>query len=176
MTARRILFWIHLSAGCLAGIVILTLSITGILLAYKRQILASSDQRFLQQPVAGAQRLPLETLLAGVRSQSPQPPTGITLRADPRAPVAFDLGRERTVFVDPYSGQILGEQSPRLRKFLSDVEGIHRWLGTSPENRATGRAITGACNLALLLLVASGPFLWWPKQWKWKNLRKITLP
>ncbi len=102
-------------------------------------------------------------------------PTNITLRADTAAPVAFDFGRERTVFVDPYTGQMLGEGSSRLREFFAAMEDWHRALGLSGDRRSLGRAVTGACNLSFLILVTTGPFLWWPKEWTWNNLKKITL-
>jgi len=50
MTARKILFWIHLTAGVSAGIVILILSITGVLLSFERQIKKRSDQAYRVAP------------------------------------------------------------------------------------------------------------------------------
>ncbi len=175
MTPRRVLFWIHLAAGCAAGLVILVMSVTGVLLAYKRQMINLSDRGFWVQPAAGAQRLPLDALLATIQESPGRAPTAITVRADSAAPVAFDFGRERTVFVNPYTGQVLGEGSRKLRTFFSTVEDVHRWLGVSNGNRSAGRAITGACNLSFLILVITGPILWWPKEWNWSNLKKITL-
>jgi|KBSMisStandDraft_5_1062788.scaffolds.fasta_scaffold07130_6 uncharacterized iron-regulated membrane protein len=175
MTPRRVLFWIHLIAGCVAGLVILIMSVTGILLAYKRQIMHHADRVSQWQPGPGAQRLPVEQLLAAIQKDQGQMPTGITVRADSNDPVSFDFGRERTVLVNPYTGQVLGEESPRLRTFFSSVEGWHRWLAMGGEKRPWGRAITGACNLCFLVLVMTGPFLWWPKEWTWNNLKKITL-
>jgi len=101
MTPRRFLFWIHLPAGCVAGLVILVMSVTGILLAYRRQIITWSDRSFQAQPATGAQHLPLEDLLATMQEAQGRLPSNITVRADPAAPVSFDFGRERTVFVDP---------------------------------------------------------------------------
>ena len=95
------------------------------------------------------------------------------VRSDPAAPVQLSFGRDRTLFVNAYSGAVLGEAAPGLHAFFSKVEDVHRYLGTSGTSRSAGRAVTGACNLAFLLLVVSGPFLWWPKDWTWKNLRKI---
>jgi uncharacterized iron-regulated membrane protein len=175
MTPRRFLFWVHLTAGCVAGLVILIMSVTGVLLAYKRQIINWADRGYHSQPATGAHRLPVDELLARLQAAQGRAPSAITVRYDPAAPVAFDFGRERTLFVDPYSGQLLGEESPRLRAFFSQVEDLHRWLGASAESRASGRAITGACNLSFLILVVTGPILWWPKEWTWRNLRKITL-
>jgi uncharacterized iron-regulated membrane protein len=89
--------------------------------------------------------------------------------------VAFDLGRERTLFMDAYSGQVIGEESPRLRAFFAQIEELHRWLGASPERLASGRAVTGVCNLSFLVLIMTGPILWWPKGWTWRSLKKITV-
>ncbi len=175
MTLRRALFWIHLTAGCVAGLVILVMSVTGALLAYRRQVTNWSERSFWTQPAAGAQRLSLDALLATVQESHGRAPTAITVRAGSAAPVAFDFGRERTVFVSPYTGQILGEGSPKLRTFFSAVEDVHRWLGVSDENRSSGRAVTGACNLSFLILVMTGPVLWWPKEWNWNNQKKVTL-
>jgi len=46
MTLRRPLFWIHLTAGSVAGLVILVMSVTGVLLACRRQVLSWADRVF----------------------------------------------------------------------------------------------------------------------------------
>ncbi len=71
--------------------------------------------------------------------------------------MSFDFGRERTVFVDPYTGQFLAKSRRSFAAFFSEVEDVHRWLGSGSESRASGRAITGACNLGFLILVTTGP-------------------
>ena len=50
----------------------------------------------------------------------------------------------------------------------------HRTLAATGERRALGKAITGAANLAFLFLVASGFYLWWPRNWSPTALRNIT--
>lgn len=67
MTPRRFLFRIHLTAGSVAGLVILLMSVTGVLLAYKRQVINWADRGFQSQPAPGAQRLPVDELLARVQ-------------------------------------------------------------------------------------------------------------
>ena len=42
---RRILFWAHLGSGVAAGLLILLMSVTGVLLTYEHQILASAENR-----------------------------------------------------------------------------------------------------------------------------------
>ena len=62
----------------------------------------------------------------------------------------------------------------RVRSFFRGVTEWHRWLGAKGDNRNVARAITGACNLGFLFLVASGFFLWWPRSWNLKSLRNVT--
>lgn len=50
MTLRRALFWIHLTAECVAGRVILVMSATGVLLAYRRQVTNWSERSLWTQP------------------------------------------------------------------------------------------------------------------------------
>jgi len=37
-TFRTVLFWLHLAAGTVAGVVVLIMSVTGVLLMYEKQI------------------------------------------------------------------------------------------------------------------------------------------
>jgi uncharacterized iron-regulated membrane protein len=84
------------------------------------------------------------------------------------------MGREGTLYLDPYSGAVLGEGSKGVREFFHAVTDWHRWLGTDGESRAAGRAVTGASNLAFLFLVVSGPYLWLPRVWSATTVRAIS--
>ena len=172
MTLRKAFFWIHLCAGSLAGIVILIMSVTGVLLAYERQINAWADRGFRHAPAtANAVRLPVETLLAGVQSGPGQTPTALTLKSDVAAPAALEFGRQRTVYVNAYTGEVLGEGAQSTRTFFQQVEQWHRWLAFSGASRATARMVTGIANLLFLFLVCSGIYLWWPRAWTRQYLR-----
>jgi uncharacterized iron-regulated membrane protein len=167
---RKALFWTHLAAGSVAGAVILIMSITGVLLAYERQLINWADGNYRSAPAPGAQPLPASALL---RAAGDGAPTALTLRSDPLAPAEISIARERTIFVDRYTGAAVGNGSAGARKFFQTVTAWHRWLGAGAENRGLARAVTGACNLAFLLLIVTGPFLWIPKQWTWGRVRPI---
>lgn len=173
---RNVIFWCHLVAGAGAGIVILIMSVTGVLLAFERQLTRWADTRdyVVARPAPDAARLPLETLLAKVREGQTAAPTSVTLysSADEPATVAFQGGRN--LFVNPYTGEVLGEGSPRVRAFFRGVTDWHRWLGASGESRTAGRALTGASNLVFLFIVVSGFYLWWPRRWTRQSLRAVT--
>jgi uncharacterized iron-regulated membrane protein len=176
---RNAIFWLHLAAGVVAGAVILVMSATGVLLAFERQILEWADRSTpghqVELPSPGtprSSRLPIETLMAKAAGR----PSSVTVQADPAAPVAVSLGREKTVYVHPYTGEVLGAGAPKVRAFFHAVTDWHRTLGAEGERRDLGRAITGACNLAFLVLVVSGLYLWLPRHrshWSWAQVRNV---
>jgi uncharacterized iron-regulated membrane protein len=174
---RQIIFWCHLAAGVFAGVVILIMSVTGVLLTYERQMIEWADTRGYAPgpPQDGATPLPAEALIAKAREARPaERPTTLTLRSDAAAPAQVGFGREGVLYLNRYTGEILGGGSPRTRAFFHAVTDWHRRLGAHGESRAWGRAVTGACNLAFLFLVGSGFYLWWPRKWTRASLRGVT--
>ena len=176
---RKIIFWCHLPVGVVAGLVILNMCVTGVLLTYEKQIVSWADTRGYRSgpPTPDARHLPIETLIAKAAEArgAGTNATAITLNSDPAMPAEVAFGRDAaSLFVNPYSGQVLGEGSQKVRSFFRGVTDWHRWLGAKGENRNVARAITGACNLGFLFLVISGFYLWWPRNWNWKSLRSVT--
>ena len=174
VSVRKTIFWLHLIAGVVAGVVILVMSVTGTLLMYQKQITAWADGAKVEAP-ANAERIPATALLAKVQESESGKPTAMTVYSDPNKAVAISYGREKTVFVNPYTGAVIGEGSKKARAFFQSMIEWHRWLGMSGENRPLGKAITGACNLAFLFLVLSGIYLWWPRNWSWRSLKAVTV-
>jgi uncharacterized iron-regulated membrane protein len=172
MTLRKILFWMHLCIGVTAGLVILAMSVTGVMLAFEHQIVAWTDRGYNITPSSNGQRLAIDELVVKAQAAQESPPTGILLRSDPALPIEFSFGRERTVLVNPYTGEILTTAS-RSRAVFAQVENVHRWLAMPESKRTLGESITGACTLAFLGLILSGPFLWWPREWNWTSVQKI---
>lgn len=173
---RKTIFWIHLAVGVIAGLIILLMSATGVMLTYEKQITYWADTRNYQSssPVAGASRLPVETLLAKARDAQPQSPVvSILQRADAAAPTAIGFTGNRTVFYNSYTGDALGEGSKGVRSFFRFVTDWHRWLGMEGASRATGRAVTGISNLVFLFIVVSGLYLWWPRKQTWQQFKNI---
>ena len=173
---RSFIFWCHLVAGVFAGVVVLIMSVTGVLLTYQRQITLWADTHELHAPppAPGAQRLAPQALLERVTRSEKGKPTAVTWRSAVDAPVQVAFGRERTVFASAYTGEVLGQGGTGVRAFFRKVTDLHRWLGAGEEKRDLGKMITGACNLAFLFIVVSGVYLWWPRNWNRAALRNIT--
>jgi uncharacterized iron-regulated membrane protein len=168
MPLRKIIFWLHLTVGILAGVVIFILSVTGVALAYQRQMLARAE-RGLRANDADAMRpsLPVSQLIANASaSAGDTPASNVTLRSDPHAPVTIAFGREKTLFVHRTNGTVLGQGATGLRRALHTIENAHRWLMLDGDSRDTGKKITGVANLIFLFIVLSGLWIWVPKSKK----------
>ena len=172
---RTVFFWLHLSAGLLAGVVVLIMSITGVALTYEKQVLEWADRRAWSAPSSGrSERLSPETLLARVREARPEAaPTVLTLRADPAAPATVTFEGAGALLVDPSSGQVIGAPPGGLRAFFRAMTSWHRWLALEGPSRPFGKAVTGAANLVFLFIVLSGIYLWLPKIWNRTQIRQI---
>src|SRR5688572_24808693 len=92
---RTAFFWLHLSAGLLAGVVVLIMSVTGVLLTFEKQLIYYADTRAISlTPPASAAPLPIDALLARVRATGlVAEPSAIAVRRDPAAPVALTIGQ-----------------------------------------------------------------------------------
>lgn len=174
---RTLVFWLHLITGVIAGAVVLVMSVTGVLLTYERQMLRWADTRGLDgaPPVVGAARLDAATLVSRASAGVKEAPTAITWRVEADAPVAIAFGRELTLFVNAYTGQVLGDGSQAAHLFFQKITDWHRVLGADGPLRPRGRAITGVSNLGFLFIVVSGLYLWWPRHWTRRTLRNATL-
>ena len=173
MTLRTTFFWLHLTAGVVAGIIVFVMSVTGVALTYERQLIKWSDREFKSTPNSSAERMPVDRLVEEFRRQQPDAePTAVTVAADPLEPVAVAVG-QRTVYVDAYSGQVLGTANQGVRRALSQLRAWHRWLAVEGPGRPAARAITGWANVLFLGMVASGIYLWFPRRWSWQSVRAV---
>ena len=172
---RTVFFWLHLAAGLLAGVVVVIMSATGVLLAFEKQLVYYADTRHISlTPPAAAAPLPIDEILARVAATGlVASPSAIAVRRDPTAPVALTIGQGVVAYADPYTGRLLGKGDVGVRAFFRSMTDWHRWLAASGEYRATGRAVTGAANLAFLFIVLSGAYLWLPRTWAWRAVRQV---
>ncbi|MEZ4700891.1 MAG: PepSY-associated TM helix domain-containing protein [Rhodothermales bacterium] len=173
---RKILFWCHLTVGLTIAVIVIMLSVTGVLLTYERQLVAWADTRDMDAsaPEAGMARLGAGELLAMLAASEGALPGSVTWQADSEKPATVSYGREKTLYVNAYTGAVLGGAKPDLRAFFESVEHWHRWMAAEGEGRETFKAIVDGANLGFLFLVLSGLWLWWPKNWRKNTVRAVT--
>lgn len=166
------LYWPHLICGVLAGILILIMSVTGVLLTYERQIIAWAETDFDSSVPAEANALPIDKILN--LNQNAFGDTALrSVKIQNRAEAPVVVRSSDYFYIDRYTGEIIGNGPKEVKTFMSDLRGLHRWLAMEGESRATARIFTGAANLMFLFIVISGIYLWFPKVLKWKNIKKV---
>jgi uncharacterized iron-regulated membrane protein len=172
MKLRKSIFWLHLGSGCLAGAAIFFLALTGTILTYERQIIAWQESGYrVVPPVAAVRDLQPHKLISLAAAAEDRPPSALVLHADPRDPVEIDFGRNRLLYLNPYTGSILGCGAVRTRAFFRTVTSLHRWFGVPVRHQPLARAIQGSFALDLIVMILTGIILWWPPFWTASRLR-----
>lgn len=164
---KKLWLKMHWLLGITAGIVLAAMGVTGAALSFEHDLLKLMNPGVMSvAPQAGAALAPDE-LLAHLHAALPgRRITGLTLTSDPDDAVRVMLvppggGRAEPLYVDPYSGEVLGkaEQGEALLHWMEDV---HRRLAYAD----AGKQVTGAATIGLLVLSLSGLYLRWPRRWK----------
>lgn len=145
-----------------AGIFLLILGVTGAILAFEEPIDHMLNPGiWYVKPAAAA--LPPSQVFAAVHRAFPRKKVSMLMwsKAPDLATMAI-VGGVGNVFVDPYTGRILGTRGNRY--FTQRVHQLHirLWMGD------TGSYIMGVAGVVLVFLTASGLYLWWP-------LKRVTV-
>lgn len=179
---RPLLLRLHFYAGVFVGPFILIAAITGLLYALIPQIDSFAFRHELTVDEVGEQRLPLADQLAAVRAVHPdgmlesiRPPaaanetTQVTLAVQDVPP-----DYTRTVFVDPYTGEVRGAlttfgQWMPLRAWFDE---LHRNLHLG----AVGRNYSELAASWLWVIALSGLVLWIAQRARTRKLGRLALP
>ena len=172
---RKTVFWLHLACGVSAGIVVLMMSVTGVVLTYERQVQVWEDRSYYSAAEPGQEMMSADELIAASRELQGFEPSTLLISSDPTAPAVLRQGGSQTQYLNPYTGQAYPAHSDSLSAFFATVRGWHRWFNMTGDNRSSARVVTGAANLMFLFLVLSGIYLWLPKIFAWATLRSRIL-
>ena len=83
--------------------------------------------------------------------------------------------RGETVYVDPYTGEIVGEGATPVDEFFGSVMRLHRFLWLPTE---IGRPIVGVATIIYVVISLTGLLLWLPRTaaaWRRKSTWKTAL-
>lgn len=169
---RAVWRW-HFFAGIFVAPFAIFLAITGSIYLWKPQFEAWKYKALFNVTPSGAM-LTAEQQYNAAKSAHPDwasvqylPPrdSGRSAEIQMRPPMAF---RNTSIFVDPYSGKILGEISDDTR-LMRIVHDLH---GTLLAGRTGELLVELAASWAFVLLV-TGFYLWWPRPF---SIRGFLLP
>ncbi|UXI68600.1 PepSY-associated TM helix domain-containing protein [Tahibacter amnicola] len=150
MNGRKVLKWLHLWVGLSAGLVFAMLGLTGAVLLWQPELAQRSVAAY-ERP---AHREAAATLIDRVRRDIPDV-SGIELpRAD--MPVWQVFAKGKRLYLDD-EGTVLATRSrdTDLILWLRDLH-MHLLAGDA------GEAVLGVIGIALLFLLVTGIYLWWP--------------
>lgn len=159
---RKYLFNLHLYLSLIAGVLVVTLGITGSILAFETEL----DHLFhykLTYVTPQARALSLAEINAAVLKAFPRERIrAYTLSTSPG--ISYQVGTSQgTVYVNQYTGEILGVQHEPdfATNALNKIHQVH--LRLAIRNQAdTGKEIVKWTGMVILFLLVSGLYLWWP--------------
>lgn len=163
-TFKKLIGQVHLWLGLASGLVVLVVALSGSVLVFEDELEpVIYHKQMVVEVEHHAPRLPVDTLIAIARQVYPKTPVR-QVRLEPAANrsavVLLGAGKkqgQKYVFINPYSGKILGKgRSEDL--FFAVVTRLHRYLLAGD----TGKIITGISCSMFLILTISGIVIWWP--------------
>ncbi len=155
---RRWIFRVHLWCGALAGAFFVVLGLSGSVLAFEAPLDRLLHAK-LSHVAPSQHALPLDAILRSIKMSFPSDDVvAVTFAPSPKLSweVALPSG---IVYVNPYTGQVLGQRQ-RGQTILGLAGEIHVRLATG----TIGATIIRWSNLMGLLLLISGVGLWWPNR------------
>lgn len=161
----RTLWRWHFYAGLFVMPFLIVLAITGTIYCFQPQIEPLLYPHRLVVAPAATPRLPADALLA--RARDALPPGARLLRAHIEANparsaefvFALDGGIKESVYVNPYSGAVLGTLDVE-RRFMQVDRMLHRKLLLGK----TGELLMELAACWTLVMIFTGVALWWPRQ------------
>ncbi|MCA7083109.1 PepSY domain-containing protein [Cupriavidus sp. DB3] len=161
--AHRTLWRWHFYAGLFVMPFLIVLAITGTIYCFQPQIEPLLYPGLLRVTPQGEPLSP-QTLLERARAAAPAGAvaTTYTMRNDPRASAEFIFrlpsGNSESLYLDPYSGAVLGSLSVEDR-FMKQVRLLHRALLAGKP----GELLMELAGCWTLVMIATGLAMWWPR-------------
>lgn len=162
---RKAVFFVHLWLGLVLGLYFALLGLTGAAMVFNLALDARLNPHLMRVEPQG-QPKPVSQLVAVVHREYP----GEWIRQlnapqHGRNTWEFRLGKSglasREVFVDPFRTRVVGERQ-RGQALMPWIKCLHSELLLDER----GVILNGYGALLLSLLLASGVWLWWPREWK----------
>ncbi len=172
-TLKNITGKIHLYLGLASGAVVFIIAITGCCWVFQEEILGlledaktvqKEDRPFISPTKAKEQAqkvMPGKHVHGTVYGQETDALEVLFYQPDPLF--------YQSVFLNPYSGEVLGTKNYLSGFFWFVLDGhLHLWLP-----RAIGSRITAYSTMIFVLMLITGIVLWWPKNKKnrWQRLK-----
>ncbi len=164
---RKFFKFLHLWLGLLSGIIVVVVCLTGGLCAFRDELSAIGEPWREVEARQAHFLKPSQLLGAAAKVAGGQQPSAITYGQKTDAiwvDYAGAEGQRTTVYLDPYTGQVLhlSVTKPGDFKFFDFLMDGHRrlWLP-----RPWGQQVVGYGVLLFLITLITGLVVWYPRRW-----------
>jgi uncharacterized iron-regulated membrane protein len=165
---RSVLLQAHSIVGLAMSLVLAVIGLTGATMSFEDEILDALNADIMHVAPRAAPLLAPDAIVAALQAAHvPGKVSALTLSSDSSKTVHVRFGRDdgirpASIYVDPVDGHVLGRAT--AEEFFAAVRQLHRWLLIPGDSKGWGRQITGIAVLGLLVLLASGLVLRWPRR------------
>lgn len=149
---------IHLIAGLTIGSIVFIVATTGCFYAFEEEFRNILYKNELVIKAESIQKT-FEELIKIVKTNFPKEKIkNIKIKKDATSSIEFILKNKKSVFVNPYSGKIIGTIN-KENDFFGIVLQLHRSLFLGD----VGKIITGTSALLFIVMLITGIIIWWPR-------------
>ncbi|OOQ58782.1 PepSY-associated TM helix domain-containing protein [Mucilaginibacter pedocola] len=166
---KKILAWLHLWLGLVAGIIVVILSLTGCILVFEPELRDLTTPWYNAAKPEGKAMLPPSVIYRAAAKALPgKELRSVWYHGEGRTAHVSVVKSDSTIFVDPYTAEVLriAEDHDGFFEFVKNGH-YYIWF---PEK--IGHHITGWGTFIFAVLLITGIVLWWPKRWNKANTDK----
>ncbi|MEG0950248.1 MAG: PepSY-associated TM helix domain-containing protein [Bacteroidales bacterium] len=149
---------LHKWTGLVFGVLLTLICVTGAILSFEKELLPLTiHSRYYNTSPENTKPLKLQDLTEKITQSAPgRQVKSITFPSDPKRNLvaSFADDPQTEVYVDPYTGEIVGSFTYK-GSFFSTVRELHRFLLIGKP----GRIITGTTSLFFVFILVSGIFI-----------------
>ncbi len=191
---RKLFNDIHLWLGLSSGLIVIAICFSGTVYVFNTELTEKAAPHLYKVKLfEGQQRIPVDSLLEKIRTNTGGAIASITVPADLERTYQFNVKTKAdstnrggtTYMINPYTGEIVGNSKEKngTKEFMSIMFSMHRWLLLdrikSPiikgkTNRELGSIITGTATIIFTLGCLTGLIIWFPKKIRnWRQGLKV---
>jgi uncharacterized iron-regulated membrane protein len=191
---RKLFNDIHLWLGLSSALIVIAVCFSGTVYVFNTELTEKAAPHLYKvQPVAGKERIPVDSLLAKVKQETGSTIASVTIPAELNRTYQFNVKKKEdstarggtTYMVNPYTGVIVGNSKEKngTKEFMGTMFSLHRWLLLDKvkkpiidglENRKLGSMITGWATIIFTLGCITGLIIWFPQKVRhWRQGLKI---
>ncbi|MEC4112742.1 PepSY-associated TM helix domain-containing protein [Myroides pelagicus] len=166
---------IHLWLGIASSVILFIVCLTGTIYTYKSEIQYMLDPSMYKVSEVKDSKQSIEKLQQFVEAKYQGDVSRVVIPYELDEPYVFSVSfadkekRGETVYLNPYTSEVMGEGRGPANEFFMTVFKMHRWLLLDIK---IGRPIVGIATIIFVVLSITGFILWLPKKVKgWKSFK-----